>query len=89
MTVEFVEMPPAAQGRAESPRNLEIAEQLQANPNVWAKVATDEASDGLAVRIRTGRAKTFATGKWEAKSRRNGDGLIDIYARYVEETHED
>lgn len=84
MVVEFVEIPPTARGRAESPRNKEIAELLKSNPNMWAKVASDEKNDGLAVRIRTGRAKTFATGKWEAQSRRNDDGLIDIYARYVE-----
>lgn len=89
MTVEFVDIPPTARGRAESPRNREIADLLMAKPNVWAKVATDEASDGLAVRIRTGRAKTFATGKWEARSRTNENGLIDIYARYVEDTEDE
>lgn len=80
------EAPPAANGgRAESPRNREIAEGLRANPGEWAKVATGEKNDGLAVRIRTGKAKSFATGKWEATSRRNEDETIDIYARFVGE----
>lgn len=78
------EAPPASKGgRAESPRNREIADALRANPGEWAKVAASEKNDGLAVRIRTGKAKSFADGKWEATSRRNEDDTIDIYARFV------
>ena len=78
------EAPPASKGgRAESPRNREIAEALRGNPGEWAKVAAGEKNDGLAVRIRTGKAKSFAEGIWEATSRRNDDDTIDIYARFV------
>lgn len=78
------EAPPASKGgRAESPRNREIAEALRGNPGEWAKVAEAEKNDGLAVRIRTGKAKSFADGIWEATSRRNDDDTIDIYARFV------
>ena len=78
------EAPPASKGgRAESPRNREIAEALRSNQGEWAKVAEAEKNDGLAVRIRTGKAKSFAEGIWEATSRRNDDDTIDIYARFV------
>lgn len=83
-TLVSFEAPPASKGgRAESPRNREIAEALRANPGEWAKVAANEKNDGLAVRIRTGKAKSFAEGIWEATSRRNDDDTIDIYARFV------
>ena len=78
------EAPPATKGgRAESPRNREIAEALRDNPGEWALVADAEKNDGLAVRIRTGKAKSFADGIWEATSRRNDDDTISIYARFV------
>lgn len=78
------EAPPASKGgRAESPRNREIAEALRTNPGEWALVAEAEKNDGLAVRIRTGKAKSFADGTWEATSRRNDDDTINIYARFV------
>lgn len=83
--VTFEEPPASAGGRAESPRNKEIAAALRANPGQWAKVATGEKNDGLAVRIRTGKAKSFADGKWEATSRRNEDDTIDIWARFLED----
>lgn len=80
------EEPPASQGgRAESPRNREIAEALKKYPNEWAKIDGAAKNDGLAVRIRTGKAKSFAEGKWEATSRGNEDGTFSIYARYVSE----
>ena len=51
------EAPPASKGgRAESPRNREIADALRGNPGEWATVAEGEKNDGLAVRIRTGKA---------------------------------
>ena len=78
------EAPPASKGgRAESPRNREIAEALRSHPGEWALVAEGEKNDGLAVRIRTGKAKSFAEGVWEATSRGNEDGTINIYARFV------
>lgn len=82
--VKFGAPPATKGGRAESPRNKEIAEALRANPGEWALVAEGEKNDGLAVRIRTGKAKSFAEGVWEATSRSNDDDdTIDIYARYV------
>ena len=83
--VEFAAPPQAKGGRGESARNKEIAAALKKNPGEWAKVAEGETSDGLAVRIRSGKAKTFSVGKWEATSRRQEDGTITIYARYVGE----
>lgn len=78
--------PPATKGgRVESPRNREIAEALRSQPGEWALVAPGEKNDGLAVRIRTGKAKSFADGNWEATSRRNDDDTIDIYARFISE----
>lgn len=78
------EAPPASRGgRAESPRNKQIAEALRDKPGEWALVAEGQKNDGLAVRIRTGKAKSFSTGVWEATSRRNEENTIDIYARYV------
>lgn len=82
--VKFTEPPTTRGGRAESPRNREIAEALRQNPGQWALVAEGEKNDGLSVRIRTGKAKSFAEGTWEATSRGNEDGSIDIYARFVE-----
>lgn len=80
------EQPPAVRGgRVESPRNKEIAAALKENPGEWALVARGEKNDGLASRIRGGRAVSFAEGTWEATSRRNELGTIDIYARYVPE----
>lgn len=81
--VKFGTPPATKGGRAESPRNREIAEALRANPGEWALVAEAAKNDGLAVRIRTGKAKSFAEGIWEATSRSNDDGSVDIYARYV------
>lgn len=81
--VKFEEPPTARGGRAESERNKEIAEALRKKPGKWALVAEGEKNDGLAVRIRTGKAKSFAVGTWEATSRRNEEGTIDIYARFV------
>lgn len=81
--VKFEEPPASKGGRAESPRNREIAEALRAKPGVWAKVESGVTNDGLAVRIRTGKAKSFADGVWEATSRRNDEDTIDIYARFV------
>lgn len=81
--VKFEEPPVSRGGRAESERNREIAEALRKNPGQWALVAENERNDGLAVRIRTGKAKSFAEGEWEATSRRNEDDGIDIYAKFV------
>lgn len=81
--VKFEEPPVTKGGRTESPRNREIAEALRKNPGAWALVAENEKNDGLAVRIRTGKAKSFAEGTWEATSRRNDEDGIDIYARFV------
>lgn len=81
--VSFEEPPASTGGRAESPRNREIAEALRAKPGEWAKVESGVKNDGLAVRIRTGKAKSFAQGVWEATSRRNEQETIDIYARFV------
>lgn len=81
--VKFAEPPTTRGGRTESPRNREIAETLRQNPGAWALVAEGEKNDGLAVRIRTGKAKSFAEGEWEATSRRNDEDTIDIYARFV------
>lgn len=81
--VKFAEPPITRGGRAESPRNREIAEALRKHPGEWALVAEGEKNDGLAVRIRTGKAKSFAEGTWEATSRRNEENTIDIYARFV------
>lgn len=81
--VKFEEPPVTRGGRTESPRNREIAEALRKNPGAWALVAKGEKNDGLAVRIRTGKAKSFAEGTWEATSRRNEEDTIDIYARFV------
>lgn len=82
--VKFAEPPTTRGGRSESPRNREIADALKQNPGAWALVAEGEKNDGLAVRIRTGKAKSFAEGTWEATSRGKEDGTIDIYARFVE-----
>lgn len=81
--VTFEEPPASKGGRAESPRNREIAEALRKKPGSWALIAKGEKNDGLAVRIRSGKAKSFAEGTWEATSRRNDDNTIDIYARFV------
>lgn len=84
--VKFEEPPATKGGRAESPRNREIAEALRAKPGEWALVAQGEKNDGLAVRIRTGKAKSFSEGVWEATSRFVSDEEgIDIYARFISE----
>lgn len=83
--VKFAEPPHTRGGRAESPRNRKIAEELRKHPGEWALVAEGEKNDGLAVRIRSGKAKSFAEGVWEATSRRNEENTIDIYARFVED----
>ena len=83
--IKFVAPPASNGGRAESPRNKEIAAALRSSPGEWALVAEGEKNDGLAVRIRTGKAKSFAKGIWEATSRGNEDGTVDIYARYISE----
>lgn len=81
--VKFEEPPTTRGGRAESERNKEIAEALRKKPGKWALVAEGEKNDGLAVRIRTGKAKSFADGVWEATSRRNEENTIDIYAKFL------
>lgn len=81
--VKFEEPPTTRGGRAESERNKEIAEALRKKPGRWALVAEGEKNDGLAVRIRTGKAKSFADGVWEATSRRNEENTIDIYAKFL------
>lgn len=83
--VRFEEPPASKGGRSESPRNREIAEALRSRPGEWALVGENERNDGLAVRIRSGKAKSFAQGTWEAKSRSNSDGTVNIYARFVSE----
>lgn len=86
--VKFEAPPETKGGRAESPRNKEIAEALRANPEQWALVAENQTNDGLAVRIRTGKAKSFAEGIWEATSRTAEDESISIYARFMGDTAE-
>lgn len=81
--VTFAEPPQTRGGRTESPRNREIAEALRANPGEWALVAEGESNDGLATRIRKGTAKSFAEGEWQATSRSDGNGQVDIYARFM------
>lgn len=84
MAVTFTKPPEPKGGRVESKRNMEIADLLRSKPGEWALIAEGESSDGLAVRIRSGRAKSFAQGVWESASRKNAEGTIDIYARFVE-----
>jgi hypothetical protein len=83
--ITFGEVPENKGGRAESPRNKEIADVLRSRPGEWALVAQDENNDGLAVRIRRGQAKSFREGIWEATSRRTEDDRFDIHARYIGE----
>lgn len=85
MSFVFEEPPAQRGGAGESPRNKEIAEALRARPNEWALVGENEKNDGLAARIRSGKAKSFAEGKWQAKTRRNEDNTVNIWARYVTE----
>lgn len=83
--IQFVDPPATVGGRGESPANKAIAETLKKNPGQWALVAEGVTNDGLAVRIRSGKAKSFAQGEWEATSRGTEEGAYDIYARYVGE----
>ena len=81
--VSFEAPPTSSGGRVESERNREIARTLREKPGEWAKIAEGVSNDGLAVRIRSGKAKSFREGIWEATSRTNEEGTVDIYARFM------
>jgi hypothetical protein len=64
----------------------DMAEPLRDKPGEWAKVAEGISSPTLANSIKQARVKSFApAGSFEAVSRKNPDGGVDIYARYVGE----
>lgn len=77
------EEPPAPKrGRGASQRHVKIAETLKSNPGQWARVATGERNDNLAMAIRKTGA-SFRTGRWEARGFRAADGTYNIFARYL------
>lgn len=75
--------PEVKRGRKESEKSREIAELLRSEPGEWFLVAEGEKNDGLAVRIRNGGSPSFRGSLFEARSHKEGDGSVSIYARFI------
>lgn len=62
-----------------------IAAALRGRPGDWAKVFTGKRSTASnnAERIKTGVGAFKPQGAFEATTRGNGDGAVDLFARYV------
>jgi hypothetical protein len=61
-----------------------IADALRARPNTWAKIAEGSRDSALVSKIKKGTHPAFAPeGSYEATSRRDEDGDITVWARFV------
>lgn len=86
MKIEFVDTPPAPnQGKklVKRPKYYTIARTLRANPGKWAHIMRDKNSV-IANSIKKGTLVSFRPANaFEAVSRTNENGKVDIYARFV------
>lgn len=81
--------PEVKRGRKESEKSREIAELLRKEPGEWFLVAEGEKNDGLAVRIRNGGSPSFRGSLFEARSHKEEDGTVTIYARFIRRLKEE
>lgn len=83
--LEWEEPPTLRRGpRAADAETRAIAEALRARPNKWAKIAEGSRDSALVSKIKKGTHSAFAPeGSFEATSRRDEDGDITVWARFV------
>lgn len=63
----------------------EIVKKLKQHPNRWALIR-EGGNASMTTHIKTGRYKDFAPpGSFEATSRRDPEGTVKIWARYIGE----
>ena len=84
-TLEVRWQDPPSNLRGTRGKHVPVAEMLRKHPGRWALVTTVR-SKAYATLIRTAKFACYApAGSFEATSRKNADGMFDIYARYVGE----
>jgi hypothetical protein len=87
MKIEFVEAPPAPRSGPRSktrrPKHYSIARQLKARPGEWALIFRDRTVSTPGVIRKGGMVAFRPAGAFEAVSRSNGKGKVDVYAKYV------
>jgi hypothetical protein len=83
--LEWEEPPALRRGpRSSDEATRAIASALQARPNAWAKIAEGSRDSALVSKIKKGTHPAFAPeGAYEATSRRDEEGDITVWARFV------